>query len=213
MSRRAAWALLPLLAAVACGSDPPNPSPSPSASASPCPAATSAYGVSVAEWWVPASSLERNMYNNPQDTVGAPNAGGFGPDNYTGFLSLGFGGHVTLDLGGCVSDVPGNDLRVYQAVSSEPVSVYVSVSPEGPYTLLSPFFLDCGGRVQGDPVKKQCEFDLAPAGVSRARYVRVEDAETFPCPCGTASEGADLDAVQALAISTAVGAAGDEGGR
>ena len=39
----------------------------------------------------------------------------------------------------------------------------------------------------------------------QARYVRVEDAEIFPCPCGTASEGADLDAVQALAISTAVG--------
>ena len=41
--------------------------------------------------------------------------------------------------------------------------------------------------------------------MSQARYVRVEDAEIYPCPCGTASEGADLDAVQALAISTAVG--------
>ena len=210
MTLRPAWKLLPLVAAVACGSDPPNPSPSPSASATPCPAATSAYGVSVAEWWIPASSLAQNIYNNPQEAVGAPNAGGFGPSNYTGFVSLGFGGHVTVDLGGCVTDVAGNDLRIYQSVSSEPLSVYVSTSPDGPFTLLLPFFQDCGAKVQGDAVKKQCEFDLASAGVSRARYVRVEDAEIYPCPCGTGSEGADLDAVQALALSTAVGRA--EGG-
>jgi hypothetical protein len=40
--------------------------------------------------------------------------------------------------------------------------------------------------------------------VREARYVRVEDAELYPCPCGTPSEGADLDAVRALAIPTAV---------
>ena len=208
----AAWKLLPLLAAVACGSSGPGgPSPSPSPTATPCPAATSAYAKAVTEWWIPASSLAQNMYDNPQDAVGEPNAGGFGPLNYTGFVSLGFGGHVTVDLGGCVTDVPGNDLRIYQAVSSEPLSVYVSTSPDGPFTLLQPFFQDCGGRVQGDAVKKQCEFDLASAGVTQARYVRVEDAEIFPCPCGTASEGADLDAVQALALSSAIGRADGAG--
>jgi hypothetical protein len=214
MRLRSVFQLLPLLAAAACGSSGPgDPSPSPSPTATPCPAATSAYARSVTEWWVPAGSLALNMYNNPQDAVGEPNAAGFGPVNYTGFLSLGFGGHVTLDLGGCVSDIPGNDLRIYQAVSSEPVSVYVSTSPDGPFTLLSPFFQDCGGKVQGDAVKKQCEFDLASAGVHQARYVRVEDAEIFPCPCGTPSEGADIDAIQALAISTAVGGTGDAGAR
>jgi hypothetical protein len=165
----------------------------------------SPYAVAVAEWWIPASSQAQNIYNNPQEAVGAPNAGGFGPSNYTGFVSLGFGGHVTVDLGGCVTDIPGNDLRIYQAVSSEPLSVYVATSPDGPFTLLQPFFQDCGGKVQGDAVKRQCEFDLASAAVRQARYVRVEDAEIFPCPCGTSSEGADLDAVQALALSTAVG--------
>jgi hypothetical protein len=62
-------------------------------------------------------------------------------------------------------------------------------------------------------VKKQCEFDLASAGVLQARYVRVEDAEIFPCPCGTPSEGADLDAVQALAVSSAIGRADGAAGR
>jgi len=209
--RRAVWRAVPLLAAVACGPTEPTPTPSPSPSPTPtlCSPAVSPYGVAVAEWWIPASSLAQNIYNNPQEAVGAPNAAGFGPSNYTGFVSLGYGGHVTVDLGGCVTDVAGNDLRIYQSVSSEPLSVYVSTSPEGPFTLLQPFFQDCGTRVQGDAVKKYCDFDLASAAVQKARYVRVEDGEIYPCPCGTASEGADLDAVQALAISTAVGR--DEG--
>jgi hypothetical protein len=199
--RRAAWNAVPLVAAIACGgpgSTGPTPTPTP------CAAATSPYATAVTEWWIPASSLAQNIYNDPQEAVGAPNAAGFGPSNYTGFVSLGFGGHVTVDLGGCVADLSGNDLRIYQAVSSEPLSVYVSTSPEGPFTLLQPYFQDCGSRVQGDPVKRFCEFDLASAGVREARYVRVEDAEIYPCPCGTASEGADLDAVRALAISSAV---------
>ena len=118
----------------------------------------------MSEWWIPARSLAHNIYNNPQAAVGPPNAGGFGPGVYTGFVSLGFGGHVTVDLGGCVTDVPGNDLRIYQAVSSEPLSVYVSTSPEGPFTLLQPR-KDCGTRVNA--VQGYCDFDLASAAVAR----------------------------------------------
>ena len=199
--RRSAWNAVPLLAAIACGPTDPTPTPAPT----PCAPATSPYAVAVAQWWIPASSLAQNIYNDPQQALGAPNVGGFGPSDYTGFVSLGFGGHVTVDLGGCVTDVAGNDLRIYQAVSSEPLSVYVSTSPEGPFTLLPPFFQDCGIRVPGNRLMGYCEFDLASAAVQKARYVRVEDGEIFPCPCGTESEGADLDAVQALAISTGLG--------
>ena len=199
--RRSAWNAVPLLAAIACGPTDPTPTPAPT----PCAPATSPYAVAVAQWWIPASSLAQNIYNDPQQALGAPNVGGFGPSDYTGFVSLGFGGHVTVDLGGCVTDVAGNDLRIYQAVSNEPLSVYVSTSPEGPFTLLLPYFQDCGTRVPGNRLMGYCEFDLASAAVPKARYVRVEDGEIFPCPCGTASEGADLDAVQALAISNALG--------
>jgi hypothetical protein len=38
--------------------------------------------------------------------------------------------------------------------------------------------------------------------VTQARYVRVEDGELYPCPGDTVSEGADLDAVQTLGVST-----------
>jgi hypothetical protein len=206
---RAALASVLLLPVLACGG---STDPSPQPSSTPCAKATSPYGTSVVEWWIPSSSLAQNIYNNPQDAVGAPNAGGSGPLNYTGFVSLGFGGHVTLDLGGCVADQPGDDIRVYQAVSSEPLSVYVAKTPDGPFTLLKPFFQDCGNRVPGTSnVQKYCDFDLASAGVAETRYVRVEDAEIYPCPCDTVSEGADLDAVQALAISNTLGSADDPG--
>lgn len=207
---------LPLLLAASCGPDPsPSPSPSTSPSASPsasptpvtCTGTPSAYARAVSDWWIPRCSLDYNIYNDPQRALGPPDASGFGPESYTGFVSLGFGGRVTLDLGGCLSDRPGNDLRVFQAVSGEPVAVYVSPSPDGPFTLLDPVAprTPCGTRVNA--VQGYCDFDLASAGVTQARYVRVEDGELWPCPGGTRTEGADLDAVQALSVAT--GAAAD----
>jgi hypothetical protein len=203
MKGRISQALALLLVASACGSTSPSPTPTPTPNY--CATAPSAYGRAVSDWWIPACSLAQNIYNDPSTALGAPDAAGTGPASYTGFISLGFGGHVTLDLGGCISDQPGADLRVYQAVSSEPVSVYVSVSPDGPFTLVEARKW-CGTRV--DRVKGYCEFDLATAGVSRARYVRVEDGELFPCPGGTVTEGADLDAVQALGVTTVAGLPG-----
>jgi len=204
--RRAWLRLVPVLLTTACGPTTPSPSPSPSTSpsASPtpnaCTGSPSAYAQAVSDWWIPRCSLERNIFNDPQTALGPPDAAGVGPEAYTGFISLGFGGRVTVDLGGCLQDRAGPDLRVYQAVSSEPVSVYVSTSPDGPFTLVEARKA-CGERV--DRVQGYCDFDLAAAGVTQARYVRVEDGELFPCPGGTTSEGADLDAVQALAVSSA----------
>jgi hypothetical protein len=185
----------PLALAVACGPSEPTPSPSPTATPDPCATAPSRYGKAVSEYWIPACSLAQDIYNDPKEALGAPDAAGRGPDQYSGFVSLGFGGHVTLDLGGCISDAPGPDLRVFQAVSGEQVSVYVSLSPEGPFTLVEALKA-CGDPYHG--IQHSCEFDLASGGVTRARYVRVEDGELFPCPGGTVSEGADLDAVEAL---------------
>jgi hypothetical protein len=201
LSCRRLLPLAPLLLVGACGPASPSPSPSPSISPTPdaCSTAPSAYAKAVAHWWVPACSLAQNAYNDPTKALGPPDAEGAGPLGYTGFISLGFGGHVTLDLGGCISDHPGPDLRVYQAVSSEPASVYVSLSPEGPFTLIEALKA-CGERI--DRVKGYCDFDLATAGVTQARYVRVEDGELYPCPGDTVSEGADLDAIQALSVPT-----------
>jgi hypothetical protein len=189
-----------LALAGACGPTEPSPSPTPTATPDPCAAAPSAYAKAVSDWWIPACSLAQNIYSDPGKALGPPDAGGSGPDNYTGFVSLGFGGRVTVDLGGCIADQPGLDLRVFQAVSSEPVSVYVSLHPDGPFTLVEAR-KRCGEPFSG--IRRYCDFDIASGGATRARYVRVEDGELFPCPGGTVSEGADLDAVQALGVATA----------
>lgn len=200
---RAVLHAAPLAAALACGSSGPPGGPSPTAPPTPCARPTQPWAASVVEAWIPASSLAQNIYNNPEEALGPANAGGRGPSGFTGFVSLGFGGHVTVDLGGCIADQPGNDLRIWQAVSGEPLSVYVSAAPEGPFTLLPPFFQECGTRHPNGGSRGYCEFDLAGSNVPQVRYVRVEDAEIYPCPCGTPSEGADLDAVQALSVSSA----------
>jgi hypothetical protein len=193
-----------LLAASACGPDTPAPSPSPTLSPTPsaCGTAPSAYAKTVVDSWIPACSLAKNVYNDPQKAVGPEDAAGSGPLNFTGFVSLGFGGRVTVDLGGCITDRPGPDLRIFQAVSSEPVSVYVSLSPGGPFTLVEARKA-CGERINA--IKGYCDVDIAAGGATQARYVRVEDGELWPCPGGTVSEGADLDAVQALGVTTAGG--------
>jgi len=185
----------------ACGPTEPTPSPTPTATPDPCAATPSAYAKAVTDSWIPACSLAQNVYNDPSKALGPPDAGGSGPTSFTGFVSLGFGGRVTLDLGGCIADQAGPDLRVFQAVSAEPVSVYVSLFPDGPFTLVEARN-PCGLPFSG--LRRYCDFDIASGGATRARYVRVEDGELWPCPGDTVSEGADLDAVQALAVPTAV---------
>ena len=201
MRRSVGLRLAPVLLATACGSTDPSPTPSPSVSptAAACTGTPSAYARAVASSWIPACSLARNIYNDPRAALGPPDAAGSGPESYSGFVSLGFGGQVTLDMGGCLQDRAGADLRVYQAVSSEPVTVYVSTSPDGPFALVEAL-KECGQRFQG--IQGYCEFDIATGGQTQARYVRVEDGELFPCPGGTRTEGADLDAVQALGVAT-----------
>jgi hypothetical protein len=194
-------AIASLLLAAACGSPDPDPTPTPSTSPTPntCTGSPSAYATAVVDSWFPACS-GGNIYNDPQKALGKEDAGGSGPLNFTGFVSLGFGGYVTVDLGGCLDDRPGPDLRVFQAVGGEPVSVYVSLSPDGPYTLVAAR-QDCGERVTA--IRRYCDIDIASGGATRARYVKVEDGELYACPGDTVSEGADLDAVQALGVATA----------
>lgn len=163
-----------------------------------CGAAASAYAKSVVEWFVPACSLAQNIYNDPQDVLGPPDGGGVGPDNFFGFLSLGDEGHVTVDMEACAADLPGPDVRVHQMVSMEPVTLYAAGSASGPFQLLA-YRVPCGTRVPGGGGQRRyCDFDLGAAEVQEARYFKVEDGELFPCPGGTTSEGADIDAVEIL---------------
>jgi hypothetical protein len=154
------------------------------------------YAKGVEDFWVPAVCLAQNIYNDPEEALGPPDAGGSGPDNFFGFVSLGNGGWVDVDMTACAVDGPGNDVRVFQSVGREEVTLLASSNPEGPWVLLD-YRLPCGNRNPGT-FSRRCDFDLADAGLEAARYFRVQDGELFPCPGDTVSEGADIDAVEIL---------------
>jgi hypothetical protein len=155
------------------------------------------YAQSVVDWWVPACSLAHNSYNYPAEVVGAPNAQNLGgKDLYSGMMSLGQGGWVIVDMGFEIHNRPGADVRVYQTTSSEPVTLYASEFPTGPFTLVG-LMKTCG--TPSAVFSNHCDFDFANNGIAQARYLRVEDGEVYPCLAGTTlTEGADIDAVASV---------------
>jgi hypothetical protein len=150
---------------------------------------------------MPTCSLASNKYVDPNEVVGPPDAVNLGgQDNYLGFISLGQGGYVTVDMGVTFTDGDGPDVRVYQTVSGagEPVTLYASASPQGPFALVG-LRVPCGTRTGGGVFSNHCDFDLHDGGVASARYLKIEDGEIFPCLArGTVTEGADIDAVELL---------------
>ena len=165
--------------------------------------AAAVYAQAVVDWWLPQCTLAHNRYNDPAEVLGPPDAVNLGGvDNYQGFMSLGEGGYVTVDMGATIADGPGPDIRVFQTTSNEPVTVYASTAPGGPFALIG-LRVSCGVRTPG-VFSNHCDFDLHDGGVAAARYLKVEDGEIYPCLAGgTVTEGADIDAVQALSATTA----------
>ncbi|HYU41526.1 MAG TPA: hypothetical protein VEQ84_05205 [Vicinamibacteria bacterium] len=174
--------------------------PMPQASAQAAPArAAAVYAQSVVDWWMPACSLASNRYVDPNEVLGPPDAVNLGgQDNYLGFISLGQGGYVTVDMGVTFTDADGPDVRVYQTTTGEPVTVYASAAPQGPFTLIG-LRVPCGVRTGGGVFSNHCDFDLHDGGLASARYLKIEDGEIYPCLArGTVTEGADIDAVEIL---------------
>jgi hypothetical protein len=161
-------------------------------------AGASEFGHAVVDWWAPQCSLDRNRYNNPQEVVGEPDAAGLGGrDNFRGMMSLGQAGFVVVDMGTEFADAPGPDIRVFQTTTGEPVTLYASLRETGPFTLVG-LRVPCGVRSPG-LFSNHCDFDLTDGRLEAARYLKIEDGEIYPCLAGsTATEGADIDAVQLL---------------
>jgi len=158
-----------------------------------------AYATAVVDWWMPRCSLETNAYTDPSAVLGAPDAVFLGvKDHYTGMMSLGQGGYVTVDMGVSAVDGPGPDVRVFQTAGNEPVTLYAATGPQGPFTLVG-LQVSCGHRTDGGVFSGHCDFDLHDAGLTEARYFKIEDGEIYPClERGTVTEGADIDAIQIL---------------
>jgi hypothetical protein len=164
------------------------------------PRRTFRYAKATPDSWVPACSLENNDNSDANEVLGAPNAVKLSDDDYLGFMSLGQGGYVTVDMGETVDNHDGAEFRVYQTTTGEPVSVYASTNAAGPWTLLA-FRKPCRTPpAQGEGIlSNHCDFDLVDTGLSSARYLKIEDGELYPCLAGgTATEGADIDAIEIL---------------
>ena len=145
--------------------------------------------------------LPTNAYTDVTQALGSPNAGetGSGKLELFGFVSLGINGSITLDMGSCIQDLSGPDLRVYQTVASEAVEVQVSDSVDGPFVSLGT--KPCGDN--GPSFSRFCEFDLAGSGFNNVRIVKVFDRESLfftgsKCDNAGPSPGADIDAVEVL---------------
>ncbi|MFB0519320.1 MAG: hypothetical protein ACETWC_08570 [Acidobacteriota bacterium] len=139
-----------------------------------------------------------NRYTDPSEALGPPNAGVFVPGsrNYYGFVSLGIDGSIMLRMSLPVADGSGNDIRVYQSVSSEPLEVWVSPSMIEEFVSLG--IKNCSGH--GGPFNQYCEFDIKKSGYKSIRYVFIKDKQRTQIPdiyCYE-SAGADIDAVQGL---------------
>jgi hypothetical protein len=159
---------------------------------------TDPFAKQVVGFWISECSLRHNIYNDPLEVLGPPDSSGRGPDQYTGFVSLGEGGYVTVDMEACAVDAAGPDVRVYQRASAEPVTLYAAGREDGPFILIEAR-KPCGEPIAGAR-SGMCEFDLAQGEVQEARYLRIEDGEHFPCPGTTVTEGADIDAVELLSL-------------
>jgi hypothetical protein len=163
-----------------------------------CAATTGRFAKKVVDWWVSACSLLTNHYTDPSAVLGPPDAQEISPGAYRGMVSLGTGGYVAVDTEACAVDGPGDDVRVYQTVSIEPVTLYASSDPGGPWVLLESR-KPCGSRVSG-VFSRACTFDLAQAGLEEARYFKIEDGELYPCPGEGGTDGADIDAFELLNV-------------
>lgn len=129
-----------------------------------------------------------NCFTDTTEALGAPDSSHMGHDEstYSGFVSLGFGGGITLDMGENepIKNGVGVDFKVHQFISSEYIEVWVSNDGMN--------WLDLG--IRSIPY----EFDLDWAHVSEARYVMIYDRGETRIPDYDAhTPGAEIDAVEA----------------
>jgi hypothetical protein len=121
--------------------------------------------------------------DNPLDEASTPAIIG-APDSI--YFSLGKAGQIIADMQDTITDIDGDDFTVYEGdVMPEGYLCEVSETMDGPWTLV--------GNGMGTTA-----FDLASAGISSARFIRVTDDGDGPQTGQDA--GFDLDAIEAVEL-------------
>ncbi len=142
--------------------------------------------------WTVARSCDALIRTDSSQVLGAPNAGGYVSNSSPGwgFMSIDSGGSIVVEMGKTVLDGSGDDIRVFEYVSTEPVEVAAGFSEIGPWYSM-------GVQWCGD----YCDFDLGAAGVGYARYFKITDMASVSGSCH-ATSGADIDAVMSLHMAS-----------
>ncbi|MGD1842071.1 MAG: choice-of-anchor D domain-containing protein [Thermonemataceae bacterium] len=108
------------------------------------------------------------------------------------FVSLGFGGSVTIEMGCEVIDREGNDLRIIEtsfrdpACDDYPEKAKVEASIDGETWV-----------VLADEICRSGEVDLAAGGLTSARFVRVTDVSN-PADFNGNADGYDVDGIMVI---------------
>ena len=169
-----------------------------------CAAHGDRYAKAVVDLVLPACRRHEQSTTTRTRCWARPNAAALGPkDDVHRVPEPGREGLRHRGHGGLRRERPGPDVRVYQAVGSEPVTLYAAGTPNGPFILLGDR-VPCGNRVPGgSQSNRYCDFDLAD-GRDRPRPAtsRSRTASTIPALARVRSrEGADIDAVQILNLA------------
>lgn len=137
--------------------------------------------------WEQAVECDQLSHHNTSDALGPPNAHGFIDQVHagSGFISIGEGGSLIVEMGLAVYDGPGDDIRVYEYISFEPIELLASNSSSGPWRSL-------GTELCGD----SCDYDLGRAGMTYARYIKIQSTNP-PTRCHKTA-GPDIDSVEIL---------------
>jgi len=127
-----------------------------------------------------------NQFLNGNEALGPPNASGSSESDFSGFVSLGLEGSITVDMKVCIFNGPGYDLRVFQYISKEPVEILASSCRNGTYYSLG--IQEC--------THPFCRFDISNIPLNEIRFIKIVDRSN-PIPCYS-HIGADIDAIEAI---------------
>jgi hypothetical protein len=149
------------------------------------------WGKAIVDSYIGCTEFD-TLFTDPTQALGPPDAWRVGTSVrfLGGIVSLGLKGYIVVDMGVCIFNGDGPDLRVYQFISHEPLQVFVSPTPDGPWA-------DLGVVWCWDPY---CEFDLEGCIYEAVRYVKILDQDPVGECIGPShyTPGADIDAVKAL---------------
>lgn len=126
-----------------------------------------AYGDVYAEYaveWIEYSPCDQLVMTDPEEALGPPVVGGFITQDEPGygFISMGHNSELIVEMGRVVVDGPGEDIGVYEYVSTEPLELFAGQSEIGPWYSMGVIW--CHVR---------CDFDLAVAGLNYAKYFKI----------------------------------------